>query len=84
MSILSDVMAQKPHSMGRIHSFYIAGESIKTKAHENSTPLAITHVNDFEYNFPNVDLSPFSTSKSGSWTLYGAFACVCVCVCVCV
>ena len=77
-------MTQKPHSMSRIHSFYIAGESIKTKVQENSTPLAITHVNDFEYNFPNVDLSPFSTSKSGSWTLYGAFACVCVCVCVCV
>ena len=58
--------SKKLHSMGRIHSFYIAGESIKIKVHENSTPLAITHVNDFEYHFPDVDLSPTSTSNSGS------------------
>ena len=46
--------------MGRIHSFYIAGKSIKIKVHENSTPLVITHVNDFAYHFPDVDLSPTS------------------------
>ena len=52
--------------MGRIHSFYITSESIKIKVHKNSTPLAITHVNDFEYHFADVDLSPTSTSNSGS------------------
>ena len=70
--------SKKLHSMDRIHSFYIAGESIKIKVHENSTPLAITHVNDFEYHFLDVHLS--STSNTGSWTLYD----VCVCVCVCI
>ena len=53
--------SKKLHSMGRIHSFYIAGESVKIKVHENSTPLATIHVNDFEYHFTDVDLSPTST-----------------------
>ena len=57
---------KKLHSMGKIHSFYIAGESIKIKVHDNSTSLAITHVNDSEYHFVDVDLSPTSTSNSGS------------------
>ena len=52
--------------MGKIHSFYITANAIKIKFHENNTPLAITHFNDFEYHFPNVDLSPASTSISGS------------------
>ena len=52
--------------MGRIYSLYITGESIKIKVHQNSTPLAITHVNGFEYHFPDVDLSPTSTRSSGS------------------
>ena len=43
--------SKKLHSMGRIFSFYIAGESIKIKVHKNSTPPAITHVNDFEDHF---------------------------------
>ena len=59
--------------MGRIQGFYIADESIKIKFHENSTPVAITHVNDFKYHFPDVDLSATSTLSSGSWTLYGVF-----------
>ena len=52
--------------MGRIDSFYMPGESIKIKVHENSTLLPIIHVDDFEYHFPGVDLSPTSTSNSGS------------------
>ena len=44
--------------MDRIHCFYIAGESIKIKVHENSTPLAMKHVYGFEYHFLDVDLSP--------------------------
>ena len=62
--------------MGRIHSSQIADESINIKVHENSTPLAITHVNDFEYHFPDVDLAPISTSNSESWTLHDVFFCV--------
>ena len=58
--------SKKLHSMGRIHSFYITGESIKIKVHENSTPLAIAHVNDSEYHFLDLDLSPTSTSNFGS------------------
>ena len=52
---------KKLHSMGRIHSFYTAGESIEIIVHENSTPLTITHVNDFECHVPDVTLSPTST-----------------------
>ena len=63
---------KKLHNMGRIHSSQITGESINIKVHENSTPLAITHVNDFEYHVPDVDLSP----TSRSWTLYDVFFCV--------
>ena len=63
--------------MGRIHSSQIADESTNIKVHENSTPLAITHVNDFEYHFPDVDLAPISTSNSGSLTLHDVFF-VCV------
>ena len=68
MSILSDVMVQKLKTTqhGQNHSFYITANSIKIKFHENNTPLAITHFNDFEYHFPNADLSPASTSISGS------------------
>ena len=57
--------SKKLHRMGRIHSFYIAGESIKIMVYENSTPLATTHVNDLEYHFPDVDLSLTFTSNSG-------------------
>ena len=57
--------------MGKIHSFYIAGESIKIEVHENNTPLVTTYVNDFEYHFPDVDLSPTSTLNSGSSTIHG-------------
>ena len=39
--------SKKLHGMGIIHSFSVAGKSIKIKVHENCTPLAITHVNDF-------------------------------------
>ena len=52
--------------MGKFHSFYITGESIKINVYENSTPLAITHANDSEHHFPDVDLSPTSTSNSES------------------
>ena len=33
----------------------------------------ITHLNNFEYHFPDVDLLPPSTSNSGSSTLYSVF-----------
>ena len=56
---------KKLHRMSIIKSFYIAGESTKNKVHENSTPSAITHVNDLEYHFPDLDLSTTFTSTSG-------------------
>ena len=56
---------KKLHRMSIIKSFYIAGESTKNKVHENSTPSAITHVNDLEYHFPDLDLSTTFTSNSG-------------------
>ena len=68
--------------MGKIYSFYIAGESIKIKICENSTPLAITRVNDSEYHFPDVDLLLTSTSNSGSWTLHDVFLCVLFLSCI--
>ena len=53
--------SKKVHSMSIIHSFYIAGKSVKIKVHGRGTRLAITPVNDFEYHSPNVDLWPTST-----------------------
>ena len=74
--------SKKLHSMSEIYSFYIAGESIKIKICENSTPLAITRVNDSEYHFPDVDLLPTSTSNSGSWTLHDVLLCVLFLSCI--
>ena len=58
--------SKKLHSMGRVHSFYVAGKSTKIKVHENSTLLAIAHANDFKYHFLDVNSSPTSISNSGS------------------
>ena len=44
--------------MGKINSFFISGGTVKIKIDENSKPLAITHLDDLEINFPGVDLSP--------------------------
>ena len=46
------------HSLGKINSFFISGDTIKIKVSENSLPLSITHVDDFGKYFPDIDLSP--------------------------
>ena len=40
--------------------FFISGDTIKIKINESSPPLSVTHVDDFEYYFPDFDLSPHS------------------------
>ena len=51
--------SKKLHSLGKIHSFFISGdETIKIRVSENSSPLSLTHVDDFGKYFPDVDLSP--------------------------
>ena len=55
--------SKKIHSLSRIHSFFISGDTIKIKVNENSSPLSITHVDDFGIRFPDADLSqPSHTS----------------------
>ena len=49
---------KKIHSIDRIHSFYIAAESLETMVHENNSRLATTHFIDFEYYFPELCLLP--------------------------
>ena len=49
--------SKKLHSLGKIHSFFISGDTIKIRVSENSSPLSLTHVEDFGKYFPDVDLS---------------------------
>ena len=55
--------SKKLHSLGKIFSFYISSDTIKIKVSENSSPLSITHVNDFGKYFPDIDLSPPERSE---------------------
>ena len=40
------------HSMGIINSFYISGVTVNVKITENSRPLAVTHLNVFQFISP--------------------------------
>ena len=55
--------SKKLHSLSKIHSFFISGDTIKIRINENSSPLSITHVDDFGKHFPDVDLSPPSRTS---------------------
>ena len=55
---------ERLQSMSKINSFFISGGTVKIKIHENSKPLAITHLDDLAINFPGVDLS---LSTKVSW-----------------
>ena len=56
--------SKKLHSLSKIYSFFISGDTIKIRVNENSSPLSITHVDDFGKHFPDVDQSlPSSTSE---------------------
>ena len=50
--------SKKLPTLGKINSFYISNGTIRIKISENSSPLSITHVNDFGKHFPDIDLSP--------------------------
>ena len=50
--------SKKLHSLGKIHSFFISGDTIKIRVNENSSPSSIAHADDFGKHFPDVDLSP--------------------------
>ena len=48
---------KKLHNLGKIHSFFISGDTVKMKINERSAPLSVTHVDDFGNYFPDADLS---------------------------
>ena len=41
------VKSQKLYSLEKIHIFFISGDTIKIRVSENSSPLSLTHVEDF-------------------------------------
>ena len=45
-------------NIGSIDNFYISIGTIKIKVTENSSPITITHLDDFKIHFPDIDLSP--------------------------
>ena len=54
--------SKKLHSLGKIHSFFILGDTIKIRVSENSSPLSLTHVEDFGKYFSDVNLLPSECS----------------------
>ena len=56
--ILIYLWAQKLQSIGSVDNFYISSGTIKIKITENSSPILITHLDDFEMHFADIDLSP--------------------------
>ena len=46
--------------LGKINNFFVSSGKIKIRLQENSRTLAITHVENFKKNFPDVDLTPSS------------------------
>ena len=56
--ILIYLGAQRLQNIGSVDNFYISSGTIKIKITENSSPILITHLDDFEMHFPDIDLSP--------------------------
>ena len=48
--------SKKLLTLGKINCFYISNGTIRIKVSENSSPLSITHVDDFGKHFPDIDL----------------------------
>ena len=44
--------------VGKINNFYVSSGKVEIRIQENSKPLSITYVEDFEKYFPDVDLTP--------------------------
>ena len=55
--------SKKLQSLSKIHSSFISGDTINIRVNENSSPLSITHVDDFVKHFPDFDLSPPSRTS---------------------
>ena len=54
--------SKKLLTLGKINSFYISNGTIRIEINENSSPLSITHVDDFGKHFFDINLS---LSRSG-------------------
>ena len=55
------VLLSKPkrlQNIGSIDNFYISSGSSNIKVTENSSPIPITHLDDFKIHFPGIDLPP--------------------------
>ena len=50
--------AKRLQNIGSINNFYNFNGAIKIKVTENSSPITITHLDDFKIHFPDIDLSP--------------------------
>ena len=50
--------SKKLRLLGKIPSFFISNNTIKTKLQENSNPDSITHSSDFQKFFSDVNLVP--------------------------
>ena len=49
--------SKKLRNLGKIHSSFVSGDTVKIKINESKAPLPVTHVDDFENYYPDVDLS---------------------------
>ena len=47
--------SKKLLTIGEIKRVYISNGTIRIKISENSSPLSITHVDDFGKHFPDID-----------------------------
>ena len=56
--ILQQVYFLRLQNIGSIDNLYISSGTIKIKVTENSSPITITHLDDFKIHFPDIDLSP--------------------------
>ena len=50
--------AKRLQNIGSIDTFYISSGNIKVKVTENSSPITISHLDDFKIHFLDIDLSP--------------------------
>ena len=48
--------SKKLHNLGKIHSFFVSGDTVKIIINESNAPLPVTHVDDFGNYYPDVDL----------------------------
>ena len=50
--------AKRLQNIDSIDNFYISSGTIKIQVTENSSPITITHMDDFKIYFPDIDMSP--------------------------